>query len=83
MKNDLYQKQPNCVFFTDEPLFDTKDGKQIQRGIEIKLKNGNSGGLFRRENFEKESEKIWKTDDFFYSREIVSTVKIKQRRVKK
>jgi len=36
---NLYQKEPNCFYYTDEPIFCSKTKKQVSDGYEIKINN--------------------------------------------
>lgn len=49
----LYQKEANCNYYTEQPIYDSLNGKQISSGYEIKTENDKSVGIFSFENFVK------------------------------
>ena len=76
----LYQTFPNSVWYTDDVMFSTLSNKQIYYGIEVKDKNGNSIGLFDRNEFSHYA--LVNQNDEMWIRIIESNAKpIKQTRI--
>lgn len=60
----LYQTQPNSLWYTDDVIFSTLSNKQIYHGIEVKDNNGNTIGLFDKNEFNhyaliNQNDEIW------------------------
>jgi hypothetical protein len=76
MGNDLelYQKESNSIWYTDKPVFCSKTGKQINKGIEIKLVNNiDSIGVFDWSLLQTILDKYLYNNEYIYLRQIISS----------
>lgn len=66
MPENLYQKEPNSVWYTKEPIFCDITGKQIKRGYQLKTISGEIIGTYSPYVYQEAIEKLFQANDDEY-----------------